>query len=157
MRTATDVFIIGGGPAGLAAAIAARQRGLEVIVADGGRALVVAGDVAVPTTASRAADESISAFGGIDILMARLHEAVALAGGPLLPPANVYDVARFRLQPGSGVGKLEWPEHPHDLSLSNRRDQPDDRRRGDRVIFVESHQAVGNCRDPDCPRLANGR
>jgi flavin-dependent dehydrogenase len=34
-KTATDVFIIGGGPAGLAAAIAARQRGLSVTVADG--------------------------------------------------------------------------------------------------------------------------
>lgn len=32
---ATDVFVIGGGPAGLAAAIAARQRGFEVLVADG--------------------------------------------------------------------------------------------------------------------------
>ena len=32
---ATDVFVIGGGPAGLAAALAARQRGLKVIVADG--------------------------------------------------------------------------------------------------------------------------
>lgn len=32
---ATDVFVIGGGPAGLAMAIAARQRGLRVIVADG--------------------------------------------------------------------------------------------------------------------------
>ena len=31
----TDVFVIGGGPAGLAAAIAARQRGLHVVVADG--------------------------------------------------------------------------------------------------------------------------
>jgi flavin-dependent dehydrogenase len=31
----TDVFIIGGGPAGLACAIAARQRGLDVIIADG--------------------------------------------------------------------------------------------------------------------------
>jgi flavin-dependent dehydrogenase len=31
----TDVFIVGGGPAGLAAAIAARARGLRVIVADG--------------------------------------------------------------------------------------------------------------------------
>lgn len=30
----TDVFVIGGGPAGLAAAIAARQRGFEVLVAD---------------------------------------------------------------------------------------------------------------------------
>lgn len=31
----TDVFIIGGGPAGLAAAIAARQKGFDVVVADG--------------------------------------------------------------------------------------------------------------------------
>jgi len=31
----TDVFVIGGGPAGLAAAIAARQRGMTVTVADG--------------------------------------------------------------------------------------------------------------------------
>ena len=35
MVRSTDVFVIGGGPAGLAAAIAARQRGLRVIVADG--------------------------------------------------------------------------------------------------------------------------
>jgi menaquinone-9 beta-reductase len=33
----TDVFVIGGGPAGLAAAIAARQCGFDVIVADGAR------------------------------------------------------------------------------------------------------------------------
>jgi menaquinone-9 beta-reductase len=31
----TDVFVIGGGPAGLAAAIAARERGFSVLVADG--------------------------------------------------------------------------------------------------------------------------
>src|SRR5207245_4735336 len=31
----TDVFVIGGGPAGLAAAIAARQQGFRVCVADG--------------------------------------------------------------------------------------------------------------------------
>ena len=31
----TDVFVIGGGPAGLAAAIAARRKGLQVTVADG--------------------------------------------------------------------------------------------------------------------------
>ena len=37
MKRSADVFIIGGGPAGLAAAIAAKQRGLEVIVADGNR------------------------------------------------------------------------------------------------------------------------
>ena len=34
-RTKVDVFVIGGGPAGLAAAIAARQRGMSVAVADG--------------------------------------------------------------------------------------------------------------------------
>jgi len=37
MGQATDVFIVGGGPAGLAAAIAARQRGFRVIVADGAK------------------------------------------------------------------------------------------------------------------------
>ena len=35
MVRSTDVFVIGGGPAGLAMAIAARQRGLTAIVADG--------------------------------------------------------------------------------------------------------------------------
>jgi len=34
----TDVFVIGGGPAGLAAAIAARQQGFRVTVADGAQA-----------------------------------------------------------------------------------------------------------------------
>jgi flavin-dependent dehydrogenase len=33
----TDVFVVGGGPAGLAAAIAARMRGFQVILADGAR------------------------------------------------------------------------------------------------------------------------
>jgi flavin-dependent dehydrogenase len=37
MGQTTDVFVVGGGPAGLAAAIAARKRGLDVIVADGAR------------------------------------------------------------------------------------------------------------------------
>ncbi len=37
MLDSTDVFVIGGGPAGLAAAIAARQQGFRVTVADGAR------------------------------------------------------------------------------------------------------------------------
>ncbi len=37
MLRSTDVFVIGGGPAGLAAAIAARQQGLSVMLADGAR------------------------------------------------------------------------------------------------------------------------
>lgn len=35
MRYQTDVFVVGGGPAGLAVGIAARKRGFRVIVADG--------------------------------------------------------------------------------------------------------------------------
>ena len=35
MPSSTDIFVIGGGPAGLAMAIAARQRGMRVTVADG--------------------------------------------------------------------------------------------------------------------------
>ena len=37
MLNSTDVFVIGGGPAGLAAAIAARQQGFHVVVADGAK------------------------------------------------------------------------------------------------------------------------
>jgi len=37
MILSTDVFVIGGGPAGLAAAIAARQKGFTVMVADGSK------------------------------------------------------------------------------------------------------------------------
>jgi flavin-dependent dehydrogenase len=37
MRERTDVLVIGGGPAGLAAAIAARRKGLDVTVVDGAR------------------------------------------------------------------------------------------------------------------------
>ena len=35
--SSTDVFVIGGGPAGLAAAIAARQQGFSVVLADGAK------------------------------------------------------------------------------------------------------------------------
>ncbi|HEY6388900.1 MAG TPA: FAD-dependent monooxygenase [Candidatus Acidoferrum sp.] len=37
MECDTDVFVVGGGPAGLAAAIAVRERGFRVIVADGAK------------------------------------------------------------------------------------------------------------------------
>ncbi len=37
MRQGTEVLVVGGGPAGLAAAIAARTRGFQVTVTDGGR------------------------------------------------------------------------------------------------------------------------
>jgi len=37
LLNSTDIFVIGGGPAGLAGAIAARQQGFTVMVADGGK------------------------------------------------------------------------------------------------------------------------
>jgi flavin-dependent dehydrogenase len=37
LTSSVDVFVVGGGPAGLAAAIAARRLGLDVTLADGGR------------------------------------------------------------------------------------------------------------------------
>ncbi len=48
----TDVFIIGGGPAGLACAIAARRRGLAVVIADGAEPPIdkACGEGLMPTT-----------------------------------------------------------------------------------------------------------
>ena len=50
MPNSTDLFVIGGGPAGLAAAIAARQQGFRVAVADGGRPPIdkACGEVLMP-------------------------------------------------------------------------------------------------------------
>ncbi len=50
MLNSTDVFVIGGGPGGLAAAIAARQQGLRVVVADGAKPPIdkACGEVLMP-------------------------------------------------------------------------------------------------------------
>src|SRR5580693_6514551 len=52
MKLATDVLVIGGGPAGLAAAIAAVQQGFKVTVADGANLPVdkVCGEGLMPDT-----------------------------------------------------------------------------------------------------------
>jgi flavin-dependent dehydrogenase len=62
MNKNTDVFVIGGGPAGLAAAIAARQRGFEVTIADGARPPVdkACGEGLMPDTLSALHDLGIS-------------------------------------------------------------------------------------------------
>lgn len=61
MSNATDVFVIGGGPAGLAAAIAARQQGLRVLVADGAKPPIdkACGEVLMP--------DAIAALAGLGI------------------------------------------------------------------------------------------
>ena len=58
----TDLFIVGGGPAGLAAAIAARQRGLRVVVADSRRPPIdkACGEGLLPDTMAAAADLGLS-------------------------------------------------------------------------------------------------
>lgn len=62
MRKNTDVFVIGGGPAGLAAAIAARQRDFNVTIADGARPPVdkACGEGLMPDTLSALQDLGIS-------------------------------------------------------------------------------------------------
>jgi flavin-dependent dehydrogenase len=61
LSNATDVFVIGGGPAGLAAAIAARQQGLRVLVADGAKPPIdkACGEVLMP--------DAIAALAGLGI------------------------------------------------------------------------------------------
>ena len=67
MRKNTDVFVIGGGPAGLAAAIAARRRGFEVTIADGARPPVdkACGEGLMP--------ETLSALRNLGINLSEVH------------------------------------------------------------------------------------
>lgn len=81
MVRSTDVFVIGGGPAGLAIAIAARQRGLRVAVADGmqppidkacGEALMPEGLAALERLGLQLPLEQAYRFRGIRFLSRRL-------------------------------------------------------------------------------------
>lgn len=78
---ATDVFIVGGGPAGLAAAIAARRRGFDVVVADGatppidkpcGEGLMPDGYAALSRLGISLADEDSYPFRGIRFVSGNL-------------------------------------------------------------------------------------
>jgi flavin-dependent dehydrogenase len=77
MGRRTDVFVIGGGPAGLAAAIAARRKGFHVVVADGARPPIekACGEGLMPSTLAALGDLGMSlqpndgfAFRGIRFL-----------------------------------------------------------------------------------------
>ena len=78
----TDVLIIGGGPAGLAAGIAARKKGFEVTVADGGQPPLdkACGEGMMPGTLSALHDLGVrlprgsgSPFCGIRFINGRAH------------------------------------------------------------------------------------
>ena len=71
--SSTDVFVIGGGPAGLAAAIAARQQGFRVIVADGATPPIdkTCGEALMP--------DALAAFEGLGLAVPAI-EASLLSG-----------------------------------------------------------------------------
>lgn len=91
----TDVFVAGGGPAGLAAAIAARQRGLDVIVADGARPPIdkACGEGLMPNGAA--------ALGALGVTLSR-GDAVPFRGIRFLGPGSSAE-ARFPGASGHGI------------------------------------------------------
>lgn len=97
----TDVFVIGGGPAGLAAAIAARQQGFDVIVADGarppidkacGEGLLPDGVAALERLGIKLSSTDAWAFCGI-----RFLSATQSADAPFAPPSCGLSVRRTTL------------------------------------------------------------
>lgn len=95
MGRGTDVFVVGGGPAGLAAAIAARSKGLSVIVADGGKPPIAkaCGEGLLP--------DAVAALRGLGIVLGS-------ADGHILRGITFQDgdcsvAARFRGTSGLGV------------------------------------------------------
>jgi flavin-dependent dehydrogenase len=102
LKVDTDVFVIGGGPAGLAAALAARQRGLSVMVADGGKppADKACGEGLMPDSLEAARSLGIS-FAGIPSMPfrgIRFHGKDCMVDSPF--PA------------GSGLGVRRTVLHP---------------------------------------------
>jgi menaquinone-9 beta-reductase len=66
MPSPTDVFVVGGGPAGLAAAIAARKKGFRATVADGGKPPIdkACGEGLMPDTLAALAELGVSVAHG---------------------------------------------------------------------------------------------
>lgn len=92
MLNSTDVFVIGGGPGGLAVAIAARQNGFRVIVADGarlpidkacGEGLLPDGVTALENLGVQIPPEKARSFCGIRFLSATRSTEAHFVGSPV--------------------------------------------------------------------------
>lgn len=95
MGQVTDVLVIGGGPAGLAAAIAARKKGLSVAVADGASPPVdkACGEGLMPS--------ALAALRSLDI---KIHPRDGqVFHGVRFLDGSTYSEARFPGSPGIGV------------------------------------------------------
>ena len=133
MGMATDVFIIGGGPAGLATAIAARQRGFEVMVADGasapidkacGEGLMPDGLAALERLGIWIAPEDSYPFRGIRFVSGGLSADASFPHGPGLGVRRTV-LHRTMVTRAEAVGvKLLWRTtvtglHPEGVRLGN--------------------------------------
>jgi len=87
----TDIFIVGGGPAGLAAAIAARRQGLSAAVADGGEPPIdkACGEGFLPETLATLAELGVE-----------------------IPPDAGYPLRGIRFLQGSVQVSAEFPDGP---------------------------------------------
>lgn len=118
MRDSTDVFVIGGGPAGLAAAIAARQQGFRVIAADGAKPPIdkACGEVLMPDAiaafeslglAVPAADTSI--LSGVRFLSSGLSADAAFPSGRCGLSIRRTALHRFMIERATALGiDLLW-------------------------------------------------
>ena len=95
MLNSTDVFVIGGGPAGLAAAVAARRRGFRVMLADGAEPPIdkACGEALLP--------DGVEALERLGIQIPST-EAWSLRGIRFLSASRSAD-ARFTSQPGIAI------------------------------------------------------
>jgi flavin-dependent dehydrogenase len=95
MEQDTDVFVVGGGPAGLAAAIAARARGLRVLLADGAKPPITkaCGEGLLP--------DAVAALGELGVAL-RETDGCALRG-IRFEDARTSVTAHFPNEPGIGV------------------------------------------------------
>ncbi|HEX5950800.1 MAG TPA: 2Fe-2S iron-sulfur cluster-binding protein [Actinomycetota bacterium] len=94
----TDVLVIGAGIAGLAAALAAAERGEHVVVADEGRV----GRLLAPGSARERLEALLAEASGHDrIVLLERHVAVGIYEGPMVPVAGGDEL--LRVHPGRVV------------------------------------------------------